>query len=70
MYDLRDKEQVKKVVKTIKKMKSRDSVGLNRLIGKSKVILLNGEEGLESGVYVDGICLDPVSEFKYLGCFE
>ena len=37
--------------------------------GKSKVMILNGEEGVECEVRVDGICLDHVSEFKYLGCF-
>ena len=36
--------------------------------GKSKVIVLGGEEGLECEVYVDGIRLEHVSEFKYLGC--
>ena len=35
---------------------------------KSKVKVLNGEEGLECEVYVDGIRLEHVSEFKYLGC--
>ena len=34
---------------------------------KSKVTLLNGEEGLESEVHVDGIRLEHVSEFKYFG---
>ena len=29
--------------------------------GKSKVMVLNGEEGLESEVYVDGIRLECVS---------
>ena len=33
-----------------------------------KVIILNGEEGLECEVHVDGICLEHVSKFKYLGC--
>ena len=33
---------------------------------KSKVVVLNGEEGLECEVYVDGIRLEHVSEFKYL----
>ena len=28
---------------------------------------MNGEEGLEYKVHVDGICLKHVSEFKYLG---
>ena len=37
---------------------------------KSKVIVLNGEEGLECYVYVDWIRLEHVSGFKYLGCFE
>ena len=35
---------------------------------KSKVMVLNGEEGLECKVHVDGIHLEHVSEFKYLGC--
>ena len=36
--------------------------------GKSKVILLNGEEGFECEVHVDRISLEHVSEFKNLGC--
>ena len=36
--------------------------------GKSKVMVLNGEEGLECEVYIDGICLEHISEFKYLVC--
>ena len=35
--------------------------------GKNKVMVLNGEEGLECEVLVDGIRLEHVSEFKYLG---
>ena len=31
-------------------------------------MLLGGEEGLECEVHVDGIHLEDVSEFKYLGC--
>ena len=31
-------------------------------------MVLNGEEGLECGVHVDGIRLEHFSEFKYLGC--
>ena len=31
-------------------------------------MVLNGEEGLECEVQVDGIRLEHVSEFKYLGC--
>ena len=36
--------------------------------GKSKGMILNGEEGLECEVPVHGIRLEHVSEFKYLGC--
>ena len=36
--------------------------------GKSKVMVLNGKEGLECEVYVNGIHLDNVLEFKYLWC--
>ena len=35
---------------------------------KSKVMVLNGEEGLECEVHRDGICLEYISEFRYLGC--
>ena len=31
-------------------------------------MVLNGEEGLECEIHVDGIRLEYVSEFKYLGC--
>ena len=40
--------------------------GLEVNVGKCKVMVLNGEEGLECEVHVDGICLVHVSEFKYL----
>ena len=36
--------------------------------GKSKVMVLNGEEGLKCKVHIDGIRLEHVSKFKYLGC--
>ena len=36
--------------------------------GKSEVMILNGEEELECEVHVDGIRLEHLSEFKYLGC--
>ena len=42
--------------------------GLKINAGKSKVMVMNGEEGLECEVHVDGFCLEHVSEFKYLGC--
>ena len=36
--------------------------------GKNKVMVLGGEDGMECEVCVDGIRLEHVSEFKYLGC--
>ena len=42
--------------------------GLNFNAGKSMVMVLNGEEGLECEVKVDGIRLEHVSIFKYFGC--
>ena len=36
--------------------------------GKSKVMVLKGEEVLECGVHINGVHLDHVSKFKYLGC--
>ena len=41
--------------------------GLKVNTGKSKVIVMNGEEGLECEVHVDGVCLEHVSEFRYFG---
>ena len=41
--------------------------GLNVNAGRSKVMVMNGEEGLECKFQVDGVCLEHVSEFKYLG---
>ena len=35
---------------------------------RKKVMVLGGKEGLECEVCVDGIRLEHVSEFKYLGC--
>ena len=42
--------------------------GLKVNADKSKVLVLNSEEGLEYEIHVDGMCLEHVSEFKYLGC--
>ena len=42
--------------------------GLKVNVGKGKVLVINGEEGLECEVHVDGIRLEDVSELKYLGC--
>ena len=35
---------------------------------KSKVMMLNGEEGLRCEIHVDGIHLQHFLEFIYLGC--
>ena len=35
--------------------------------GMSNIMVLNGDEGLECEVHVDGIRLEHVSEFKFLG---
>ena len=42
--------------------------GLKVNASKSNLMPMNGEEGLECKVHVDGIRLEHVSEFKYLGC--
>ena len=36
--------------------------------GKSNVMVMNGEKGLECEVHGDGILLEHVLEFKYLRC--
>ena len=35
---------------------------------KSKIMVFGGDEGLECEVYVEGVGLEHVSEFKYVGC--
>ena len=42
--------------------------GLKVNAGRSNVMVVGGEEGLECEVCVDGICLEHVSKFKYLEC--
>ena len=42
--------------------------GMKVNAGKSRVMVLNGEEGLECEVHINGIGLEHVSEFKYLRC--
>ena len=42
--------------------------GLKFITVKTKVMVLNGGEGLECEVYVDRIRLEHVLEFKYLSC--
>ena len=42
--------------------------GLKVSAGKCKVMVLNGEEGLEYEVHIDGIRLEQVSELRYLEC--
>ena len=41
--------------------------GLKVNAGKSKVMVMNGKERLECELHVDGVSLEHVSEFKYLG---
>ena len=41
--------------------------GLKVNAGNNKVMVLNEEEGLKYEVHIDGIHLEHVSEFKYLG---
>ena len=43
--------------------------GLKVNAGKSKVMLSDGEEGLECEVCASWMRLEGVWEFKYLGCF-
>ena len=42
--------------------------GLKANAGKSKVMVLNREEGIECEVHVHGIHLEHVLEFEYLEC--
>ena len=42
--------------------------GLKVGAGKSKVMVMNGEEGLECEVHIDVVRLEHVSKFKYLVC--
>ena len=42
--------------------------GLKVNVGKNNDLVLNGEEGMECEVHLDGIRLEHVSEFKYLEC--
>ena len=51
-------------------MSTKDLETLKVNVSKRKVMGLGGEEGLECEVCVDEEQLEPVSEFKYLGCFE
>ena len=45
--------------------------GLKVSAGESKVVavILNGDEGLECEVHVDGIRLEDVLEFRYSGVY-
>ena len=43
-------------------------IGFKVNAGKSKVMVLNVEKGLECEVHVDRILLEHVLEFKYFGC--
>ena len=59
-------EPLKEKIKERKKKKDKEENILNA--GKCKVMLLNGEEGLECQVHIDGVRLEHFSQFKYLGC--
>ena len=43
-------------------------IGLKVKADKSKVMVLNREEGLGCEVHLDGMQLEHVSEFKYVFC--
>ena len=43
--------------------------GLKVNAGKRKVMVLGGEGGLECEACLNGIRLEHILEFKYLGCF-
>ena len=42
--------------------------GVKVNIGKSKVVMLGGEEVMECEVCIDRVRLEHILEFKYLGC--
>ena len=42
---------------------------LQVIADKSKVMMMNEEEGLEYEVFLDGTRLEHASKFKYLMCF-
>ena len=56
-------EELRAMVRQFAEMCSKRLLKVNA--GKSKVIVMNGEEGPECEAHVDGICLEHVSEFKY-----
>ena len=61
------KEDLRAVVESFVEVCRRRGLKVNA--GKSRVVLLGGEEGLECEVCVNGILLEYVSEFKYLRFF-
>ena len=52
-------EDLKTMLRRFVKVYRRRSLKANE--GKSKVVVLNGEEGLKCEVYVDGVRLEDVS---------
>ena len=56
-------EDLRAMVGRFVEMCRRRSLKVN--VGKRRMMILNGEEGLECEVYVDRIRLEHVSEFKY-----
>ena len=59
-------EDLRAMVGTYGEMCRRGGLKVNA--GKSKVMVLGWEEAFDYEVCVDGIRLEHVSEFKYLGC--
>ena len=57
-------EDLRAIVGRFAEVCSRRGLKVNEF--NSKPMILNGEEGLECEVHVDGIRLEHVSEFKYL----
>ena len=53
------------VVRFVEVCKTR---GLKFNAGKTILMVLGGEDGLDRGICVDGIGLEDVSVLKYLGC--
>ena len=59
-------EDLRAIVERFAEMYRRRGLKLNTC--KSKVMMLDGEEGLECEVFADGIRLEHFSEFRYLRC--
>ena len=60
------KEDLKAIVERFVEVCTRRGLKVNA--GKTKGMMLKGDEGLECEASVDGMRLEHASEFKYLGC--